>query len=114
MILMSLLLAAVTFNPAMAPRAGVAPAEGFVQARAISPDSTCKPGAICAKNRLPVNRNGCFVNNFWNGNVGGTPLTIDVTQTGGNGSAVYVYWVNATSLNITIAGGSAQAKYYCP
>ena len=113
MILMSLLLAAVTFNPALAPRAGVAPAEGIVQGAVISPDAVCKSGAICAKARLPVNRNGCYVNNFWNGSVGGTPLTIDVTQTGPMGSAVYIYWVNATNLNITITG-TAQAKYYCP
>ncbi len=113
MILTSFLLAAVTFNPAMAPRAGVAPAEGTVQADVISPDKVCKPGAICAKARLPINRNGCYVNNFWNGTQGGTPLTIDVTQTGSNGSPVYIYWVNATSTGISIAG-SAQAKYYCP
>lgn len=113
MILMSLLLGAVTFNPAIAPRAGVAPAEGIVQADVISPDKVCQPGAICAKTRLPINRNGCYVNNFWNNSKGGTPLTIDVTQTGGNGSPVYVYWVNATNLSITITG-SAQAKYYCP
>jgi hypothetical protein len=113
MILMSLLLAGITFNPAVAPRTGVSPAEGMLQADVISPDKVCKPGAICAKARLPVNRNGCYVNNFWNGSVGGTPLTIDVTQTGGNGSPVYIYLVNATNLNITITG-SAQAKYYCP
>lgn len=113
MILMSLLLAAVTFNPAMAPRAGIAPAEGSVQANVISPDKTCKPGDICASAHLPVNRNGCYVNNFWNGSVGGTPLTIDVTQTGPNGSTVYIYWVNATNKNIGITG-NAMAKYYCP
>ena len=114
MILMSLLLSAVTFNPALAPRVGTAPAEGFVQANVISPDKVCKPGAICAKAPLPINRNGCFVNNFWNTTKGGgTPLTIDVTQTGSNGSPVYVYWVNATNTGITITG-NAQAKYYCP
>ncbi|MBV8344894.1 MAG: hypothetical protein JO190_07895 [Candidatus Eremiobacteraeota bacterium] len=110
---MSLLLAAITFNPAMAPRMGPGTSEGIVQAQVISPDKVCKSGQICAKARLPVNRNGCFVNNFWNGSVGGTPLTIDITQTGGGGSPVYVYWVNATNLNITITG-TAQAKYYCP
>jgi hypothetical protein len=113
MILMSLLLASLTFNPAMAPRGVVGPVEGTVQAPAISPDAMCKPGAICASARLPVNRNGCYVNNFYNGSQGGTPLTIDVTQTGGNGSKVYLYWVNATSTTIKIYG-SAQAKYYCP
>jgi hypothetical protein len=114
MILMPLMLAAVTYNPVMAPRVGVAPLEGIVQAASISPDAVCKPGAICASARLPVNRNGCFVNNFYNGSIGGTPLTIDVTQTGGNGSKVYIYWVNATKLNITIKGSGAAAKYYCP
>lgn len=113
MILMSLLLAGVTFNPALAPRVGASPAEGFVQAQAISPDKVCKPGDICAKTRLPINRNGCYVNNFWNSTVGGTPLTIDVTQTGSNGSPVYLYWVNATNLNISITS-MAKAKYYCP
>ncbi|HVR45502.1 MAG TPA: hypothetical protein VMT95_02490 [Candidatus Binatia bacterium] len=113
MILMSLLLAALTFNPAMAPRAEVAPAEGAVQADVISPDKVCKPGNICAKARLPINRNGCYVNNFWNGSEGGTPLTIDVTESGPKGSPVYLYWVNATNLNITITG-NAHANYYCP
>jgi hypothetical protein len=112
MILMSLLLAAVTFNPALLQR----PAQfnqGFVSADAISPDKTCKPGDICAKARLPVNRNGCYVNNFWNNTEGGTPLTIDITETGKNGSPVYIYWVNATNLSIVITG-KAHANYYCP
>lgn len=111
MILMSLLLAALTFNPAIMQRPPAA--EGFISANTISPDKTCKPGDICAKARLPVNRNGCFVNNFWNSSQGGTPLTMDVTETGKNGSAVYVYWVNATNLSIVITG-MAKAHYYCP
>jgi len=107
---LSLLLSAITMNPAFAPSMH-APTEGIIQAQSLSPDSSCKPGAICASTTF--NRNGCFFNNFWNGNKGGTPLTIDVTQTGNNGSKVYVYWVNATNKTIGIAG-SAQAKYYCP
>jgi len=113
MILMSLLLAGITFNPAVAPRTDLTPAQGMVQADVISPDKVCKPGAICAKTRLPVNRNGCLVNNFWNNSKGGTPLTIDVTETGSKGSPVYIYWVNATNLSITITG-NAHANYYCP
>ncbi len=111
--LLSLLLAAVTFNPAAAPaqRFHSGPMEGYIAARSISPDNNCKPGAICASTTFNIN--GCFFNNFWNGSKGGTPLTIDVTQTGGNGSKVYVYWVNATNKTISIAG-QAQAKYFCP
>ncbi len=106
---LSLLLSAITFNPAMAHSTG--PAEGFIQAQAISPDKTCKPGAICAS--YTFNRNGCFFNNFWQKNAkGGTPLAIDVTQTGSNGSPVYVYWVNNTNTSIAITG-MAYAKYYC-
>ena len=64
--------------------------------------------------KASINRNGCHVNNFWQKNVkGGSPLTIDVTETGGNGSKVFIYWVNATSLTITITG-MASANYYCP
>jgi hypothetical protein len=99
-------------NPAMAPRPAIAgPTEGFLQAAAISPDKTCKPGDICASTTFK--KNGCFFNNFWNKSNGGTPLAIDVTQTGSNGSNVYVYWVNNTNKTISIAG-SAMAKYYCP
>jgi hypothetical protein len=113
MFLLSVLLSAVTFAPAVGSHQG-APLEGYVTARAIGADATCKPGEICASATLPVNRNGCYVNNFWNKTNGGTPLTIDVTQTGSNGSTVYIYWVNATSKNISIAGSGAMAKYYCP
>lgn len=112
MFLLSVLLSAITFNPAMA--AGMTPLSGVVEANPIQPDAACKPGAICASARLPINRNGCRVNNFWQKNVkGGSPLTIDVTETGGNGSKVFIYWVNATSLTITITG-MASANYYCP
>lgn len=109
MFLMSVLLAAVTFNPAIAPRPAT---EGIVQAQAISPDSSCAPGAICAKALMPSPRNGCFFNNFWNGVVGGTPLTVNVTQTGPGGHPVYIYWVNATNKTIVITG-KAAAKFYC-
>lgn len=94
----------------MAPRVGAAPTEGYISADAISPDKTCKPGAICAS--YTANRNGCFFNNFWNSSKGGTPLAIDVTQTGPNGSNVYVYWVNNTSTSIAIKD-KAYAKFYC-
>jgi hypothetical protein len=109
---LSLLLSAITLNPAMAPQMSTGPTEGFISAPVISPDnSSCKPGAICASTTF--NRNGCFFNNFWNGSKGGTPLTINITQTGSNGSKVYVYWVNATNKTIGIKG-NAQAKFYCP
>lgn len=111
MFLLSVLLSAITFNPAMPPHEATGATEGYIQAASISPDNTCKPGAICASTTF--NKNGCFFNNFWNSSKGGTPLTIDVTQTGGSGSKVYVYWVNATNTTISITG-SAQAKYYCP
>jgi hypothetical protein len=111
MFFLSLLLSVITLNPMMAPRTATRPAEGFIQASVISPDKVCKPGGICASNTF--NRNGCFFNNFMNSSNGGTPLAIDVTQTGANGSKVYVYWVNNTNKNIAIAG-SATAKYYCP
>jgi hypothetical protein len=112
MFLLSVLLSAITFNPAMAaPRMGSI--SGTVDANPIEPDATCKPGKICASQRLPVNRNGCLVNNFWNSSKGGTPLTIDVTETGKNGSKVFVYWVNATNTTITITK-MASANYYCP
>jgi hypothetical protein len=112
MFLMSVLLSAITFNPAMVPpQTGII--EGYVQADVISPDKTCKPAAICAKTSMPHPRNGCFFDNFYNTKKGGgTPLTIDVTETGPSGSPVYIYWVNATSTSISITG-TANAKYYC-
>jgi hypothetical protein len=109
MMLMSLLLAAVTFNPAMVQRPAFAN-EGTIYAKTITPDKSCKAGDICASAKF--NRNGCFFNNFWNGSTGGTPLTIDVTQTGPQGSVVYIYWVNTTNKTLTITG-QAVAKYYC-
>jgi hypothetical protein len=112
MFFLSLLLSAITFNPAMAAQP-MTPLSGSVQGNAISPDALCKGGAICAYNRLPINRNGCHVNNVWNSTVGGTPLTIDVTETGANGSKVWIYWVNATSQTIHITK-NASANYYCP
>jgi hypothetical protein len=111
MLLISLLLSAITQNPAMTPMSAMGAAEGYVQGRPISPDGTCKPGEICASAQF--NRNGCFFNNVWNNANGGTPLAIDVTQTDGNGSTVLIYWVNNTNKNIRIAG-NATVKYYCP
>ncbi|HYL26549.1 MAG TPA: hypothetical protein VEW74_01875 [Candidatus Nitrosotalea sp.] len=108
---MSILLSAITFAPAMAPHPGMAGTSGTIYANAISPDSNCKPGAICASATFKTN--GCFFNNKWNSGVGGTPLTIDVTETGNSGSKVYVYWVNATSQTIAIKK-QASANYYCP
>jgi hypothetical protein len=95
----------------MAPRAQMAATEGTIAARPISPDATCKPGDICASQT--VHQNGCFYSNFWNKNNGGTPLTIDVTQTGGSGSNTYIYWVNSTNKTISITG-QAMAKFVCP
>jgi hypothetical protein len=108
-----MLLSAITFNPAMAP-ARTTVSEGLVYARAIEPDASCKPGAICASANLPVKQNGCYANNFYNGTNGGTPLSVELTQTGGNGSVVYIYWVNATNKTLTLKGSGAVAKYYCP
>jgi hypothetical protein len=106
---LSLLLSAVTFNPMLAPHQGAQ--SGTIYANVISPDKSCSPGAICAS--ATFNQNGCFFNNLWNSNKGGTPLTIDVTETGGNGKKVYIYWVNATSQSIGIKS-QASANYYCP
>lgn len=112
MILISLILAALTFSPAVAPRPAAGPVEGYLEAKVLSPDFTCKPGAICAS--TTITRNGCFVNNFWvKGVKGGTPLAIDITQTGSSGSKTYVYWVNNTNTNIGITS-AAYAKFYCP
>lgn len=111
MLLTSLLLSVVTLNPAIAPRAQMGPTEGTISAGPISPDFTCKPGDICASKT--VHRNGCFYANLWTKTNGGTPLAIDVTETGNSGSPTYVYWVNNTNKNIAIAG-SARANFYCP
>jgi hypothetical protein len=100
----------IALNPAIAPRQTTGATEGYIQAPALSPDKSCKPGDICASTTF--NKNGCFFNNFWNKTNGGTPLAIDITQTGSGGSNVYVYWVNNTNKTISIAG-TAMAKYYC-
>jgi hypothetical protein len=112
-ILTSLILAALTFNPALAPRSDLGFTAGTIQADSISPDFTCKPGAICAKTRMPNPRNGCFFNNFYNGSEGGSPLTVNVTESGSNHSAVFIYWVNATNMTLTIKD-KATVNYYCP
>jgi hypothetical protein len=113
MFLMPVLLSAITFTPAMAPHtAGTV--EGTIVAPAAAPDASCSPGGICASAKLPVNRNGCYANNFYNGTNGGTPLSVELTQTGPDGSVVYIYWVNATNKTLTIKGSGAVAKWYCP
>jgi hypothetical protein len=113
MFLTSLLLSVITLAPAIAPHPTFV-REGMISAGPISPDKVCQPGSICASTTF--NTNGCLFINFYgtvNGKTqGGTPLTIDVTQTGANGKKVYVYWINTLSTNLTIYG-SAQAKYYC-
>jgi len=111
MTFMSLLLAVISLNPAFAPRPAVGFTQGYIEAQPLA-NTACKPGAICAS--FKFNRNGCFFNNFWQKGVkGGTPLAIDVTQTGSNGSPVYVYWINNTNTNIVITG-KANAKFFCP
>jgi hypothetical protein len=106
---MSLLLSVITLNPAMAMPTATGHAQGYITAD-VTPDTVCKPGAICASRT--VTGNGCLYVNFYNKTNGGTPLAIDVTQTGPNGSPVYIYWVNNTNKNISIAG-KATVKYYC-
>ena len=103
-----MLLSAITFAP-MAQHGAAAPAEGVMMSRPLA-KTTCAPGDICATQTL--NRNGCFFNNYYNGTVGGTPLAIDVTQTGPQGSPTYIYWVNNTNKNIVIKS-YAYVKYYC-
>jgi len=108
---MSLLLSVITLNPAMTPPSAMGASEGYIAANAISPDKSCKPGDICASYKF--NRNGCFFNNLWNNSYGGTPLAIDISETGSNGSRVWVYWVNNTNKTIAITN-KASANYYCP
>lgn len=108
MLLIPMLLSAITFAP-MAQHGTVAPAEGLLRAQSLA-KSTCAPGDICASTTF--NRNGCFFNNYYNGTVGGTPLAIDVTQTGPQGSNTYIYWVNNTNKNIVIKS-AAYVKFYC-
>jgi len=113
MFLMSLVLAAVTFNPMIAPQGTTARTEGYVQGQAISPDASCVPGGICASLKLTGKWNYCFFTNVYNGIVGGTPLSMEVTQTGLQGSPVYLYWVNATNKTLGIKGGTTKAHYAC-
>ena len=110
MLLIPILLSAITFAPPMAQHgAAVTPTEGLIMSRPLA-KTTCAPGAICASTTF--NRNGCFFNNYYNGTVGGTPLAIDVTQTGPQGSNVYIYWVNNLNKNIVIKS-AAYVKFYC-
>jgi hypothetical protein len=111
MLLTSLLLSVITLNPAMAPPSATGYITGYITADAISPDSVCKPGDICASTK--IKRNGCFFNNLWNSSYGGTPLAVNVSETGSNGSTVWVYWVNNTNKNISITN-KASANFYCP
>jgi len=111
MLLASLLLSAITFNPAMAP-AGGGYIEGYIQAQPLADETPCKPGHICASKKT-TSLHGCFVLNFYNGTDGGTPLALDVTETGGAGSQTYVYWINNYYKDINITG-YATAKFYCP
>ena len=107
---MSVLLSAITFAPAMQPRAPMAARTGTIQSD-ILPDTMCKPGKICASKTTQYGK-GCFFNNVYiKGSKGGTPLAIDVTET--NSKTTYVYWVNNTDQNIGITG-YAYANYYCP
>jgi hypothetical protein len=111
MFLASLLLSVVSFTPAFAPHPAAASyVEGFVQTRA--GETTCQPGHICATLQT-TKLHGCYVVNFANGSNGGTPLTVDVTQSGAAGSTTTVYWINNYYKNVQI-NGLATAKYYCP
>lgn len=109
MFLISLLLSVVTFNPAMLPHQGAIKSQGVIYGQ-VAPDAqtSCKPGYICASKT--VYQQGCFYVNYMNNKNGGTPLTIDVTET--NTKATYVYWVNTYYKAIKI-NGNAQANYYC-
>jgi hypothetical protein len=107
---LSLLLSVIALNPVAAPDAATGPSDGYLAADVISPDRNCGPGAICGSATVH-GLTRCFFNNYYNGVVGGTPLTIDVTQTGT--STVYVYWVNATNKTIGIKGTKVYTKYHC-
>jgi hypothetical protein len=111
MVLLSVLLSAVSFAPAMAPQGFQAARTGTIMAPAISPDKSCASGAICASKTTTLGK-GCFFNNAYkSGSYGGTPLAINVTET--NTKTTYIYWVNDTNKTIGITG-SASANYYCP
>lgn len=107
---MSLLLSVITLNPAMAPGPAMGASEGYIQGDVLPGETNCQPGHICASKKTTLH--GCFLVNFYNGTNGGTPLTIDVTQTGGPGTTTWVYWINTYYKTIAIKG-SATAKYYC-
>jgi hypothetical protein len=111
MFLLSVLLSAATFMPAMAPHDFAVTRMGTIYASPISPDSSCKPGKICASAKKAVGK-GCYFNNYYKkGVVGGTPLAVNVSETGS--STDFVYWVNDTDLTIGITK-MASANYYCP
>jgi hypothetical protein len=86
--------------------------EGFVQAQPLASESPCRPAHICAALKT-TKLHGCYVVNFDNGANGGTPLALDVTQSGSSGSETYVYWINNYYKDVQIYG-YATAKYYCP
>ena len=111
MLLMSLLLSVITLNPAMARRRRVSRMDTFKPAQSLR--TALASPAPSVPHLQNFNRNGCFFNNFWNNSNGGTPLAIDITETGSNGSPVYIYWVNNTNTNIMITG-KATANFYCP
>ncbi|MGA8576460.1 MAG: hypothetical protein WB609_12360 [Candidatus Cybelea sp.] len=111
MFLLSVLLSAATFMPAMTPHGYATARTGTIFANAISPDKSCKPGDICASKKTTLGK-GCFFNNLYKkGSYGGTPLAVNVTETGS--STTYVYWVNNTNTTLGITG-NASANYYCP
>jgi hypothetical protein len=111
MLFMSLLLSVVTLNPAMPARSAMGPTEGIIQGTVLPDGTNCQPGHICASAKTTLH--GCFVNNFYDSSNGGTPLTIDVSQTGKAGTTTWIYWINSYYKTISIKG-NAQAKYYCP
>lgn len=97
--------------PAMAPHDFAVARTGTIYGSPISPDSSCKPGKICASAKKAVGK-GCYFNNYYKKNVvGGTPLAVNVSETGS--STDFVYWVNDTDLTIGITK-MASANYYCP
>ncbi len=96
--------------PAAAPHGFATARTGTIYANPISPDSSCKPGKICASSTIALGK-GCFFNNYYKkGTIGGTPLAVNVSETGS--SNVFVYWVNDTDLTIGITK-KASANYYC-
>ena len=113
MFLLSVLLSAITFNPAMASP-GMTPLSGVVEATPTQPTQCANPARSAPRQGFPSTATAVTSITSGKNNIkGGTPLTIDVTETGGNGSKVFIYWVNATITTITITG-MASANYYCP